>query len=285
LDIAHPTYQDYVLDAYLGWRGEGKRCALLTLIATTGGSPRPVGSQMAVCEDGRHVGMITGGCAEAALVHDAITAIDQGSDYIERYGEGSRFKDITLPCGAGLDIHFAVTLGDDEVRRVANARDARQPAQMVVGGLVRHYRPVGRIVIVGQGPIVIMLAQLATMAEMETIIYSPDAMITDSLPNVRPLRGDGDFDADLLDANSALITLFHDHAFEPQILKVALNSPAFYIGALGSKRAHQARLESLRDQGDVGRIHGPVGLDIGAKTPPEIAISIMAQIIEHWRKS
>ncbi|GGZ24407.1 XdhC family protein [Asticcacaulis endophyticus] len=285
MQIAHPHYQDYVLDTYLGWRGEGQRCALLTLIATTGGSPRPVGSQMAVCEDGRHVGMITGGCAESALVHDAIMAIDQGSDYIERYGEGSRFKDITLPCGAGLDIHFAVTLSDDEVRRIVDAHAARKPAQMVMGGFVRRYRPAGRIVIVGQGPIVIMLAQLAVMAEMETVIYSPDAMIEQALPDVRPLRGDGDFDADLLDANSALITLFHDHAFEPLILKAALNSPAFYIGALGSKRAHQARLKSLRGQGDVGRIHGPVGLDIGAKTPPEIALSIMAQIIEHWRKS
>ncbi|OYW82085.1 MAG: hypothetical protein B7Z26_04000 [Asticcacaulis sp. 32-58-5] len=282
--IAHPTYQDYVLDTYLGWREEGRRCALLTLIATTGGSPRPVGSQMAVCEDGRHVGMITGGCAEAALVHDAIAAIDQGSDYIERYGEGSRFKDITLPCGAGLDIHFAVTLDDDEVRRVASSRAARQPAQMTVGGFVRHYRPAGRIVIVGQGPIVIMLAKLAVMAEMETVIYSPDVMVADRLTNVRTLRDDSDFNADVLDADSALVTLFHDHAFEPLILKAALNSPAFYIGALGSKRAHQARLESLNGHGDVARIHGPVGLDIGAKTPPEIAMSIMAQIIEHWRR-
>lgn len=285
MQIDHPHYQDYVLDTYLGWRGEGKRCAILTLIATTGGSPRPVGSQMAVCEDVRHVGMITGGCAEAALVHDAIDAIQRGADYIERYGEGSKFRDITLPCGAGLDIHFAVLLRDDEVQQISDARAHRQAAEMAFGGFVRRYRPAGRVVIVGQGPIVIMLAQLAAMAEMETIIYSPDAMVADRLPHVRPLRDDRDFDANLLDDHSALVTLFHDHAFEPLILKAALKSPAFYIGALGSKRAHQARLETLRGHGDVTRIHGPVGLDIGAKTPPEIALSIMAQIIEYWRKS
>nr|WP_303649617.1 XdhC family protein [Asticcacaulis machinosus] len=154
---------------------------------------------------------------------------------------------------------------------------------MAFGGFVRRYRPKGRIVIVGQGPIVIMLAQLAAMAEMDTVIYSPDAMVIGSLPDAQPLRDERDFDAGLLDADSALVTLFHDHAFEPQILKAALRSPAFYIGALGSKRAHQARLEALNGCGDLTRIKGPAGVYIGAKTPPEIALSIMAEIIEHWR--
>lgn len=126
--VPAPAYRDFVLTHWLNWRREGKRCALLTLVAAHGGSPRPVGSQMAVCEDGRNVGLISGGCIEKALVLDAIACMDRGENHVERYGEGSRFKDLRLPCGSGIDIHFDVGLAIETVAAVVDEVQARREA-------------------------------------------------------------------------------------------------------------------------------------------------------------
>src|SRR6185437_2686868 len=114
------------------WRHEGHRTALLTLIRVDGHSPRPAGSQMAVCEDGRSLGALTGGCAERALVQDALAAIGRGENHIELYGEGSRYKDIELPCGSGIHVHFDVTLSDATLDLLVDARKVRRPAWLAI---------------------------------------------------------------------------------------------------------------------------------------------------------
>ena len=286
--VPAPEYRDFVLGQWLDWRREGKRCALLTLVATHGGSPRPVGSQMAVCEDGRNVGLISGGCIEKALVLDAIAAIERGENHVERYGEGSRFKDLRLPCGSGIDIHFDVGLGGEAVEAVVAQVQARQEAVLETGGLRRVYPPALRLIVVGQGPIMTSTLQFAAALEMEPVAYSPD------LDTLEVLRGLG-FAALALEAygeatfdrHTAVLTLFHDHDHEADILARAVRSEAFYIGALGSRRAQAVRLDRLAVMG-VGdaemRIHGPVGMDIGAKTPPEIALSALAEIVQCYRR-
>lgn len=294
LDIEAPLYSDYVLDSLLAWRRQGLRTALLTLVHIDGVSPRPLGSQIAVAENGRAIGAITGGCAEQALVLDALTAITRGTNHIELYGEGSRYKDIVLPCGSGIHVAFDVTLADDVLAKLITARRERRTAIYTIetpdGVFERTYAPQLRTVILGRGNIVPVLAQLATLAECETIVYTPDdTTLQRSTPFAiaSGMRAPRDWDTSLLDAHTALISLFHDHDFEPDILAAALHSPVFYIGALGSRQTHQRRMETLSTQGwnaeALARIHGPVGLDIGARTPPEIALSIIAEIVRTAR--
>jgi len=276
----------------MAWRRAGQRTALLTLISTTGASPRPVGSQIAVSESGESCGMITGGCAEGTLVLDAIDAIRLGENRIELYGEGSRYKDITLPCGSGLKVWFDVRTGDDELAAIIARHQARQPASLAIAPpaepvFTRTYLPTCRLVVVGQGPIVTALAQLAPTLEVQLDIWSPDSVLLARLGG-RHLTGPDDFTS-TFDPYSALALIFHDHSYEPQILFNALASPAFFIGALGSRRAHARRLDTLAEMGAdaeaLARINGPIGLDIGAASPPEIALAILAQVVERWRKT
>jgi xanthine dehydrogenase accessory factor len=295
LKVEPPVYGDYVLEALLDWRREGMRTALLTLVRIDGASPRPLGSQIAVAEDGRAMGAITGGCAEQALVLDALAAIARGQNHVEVYGEGSRFKDIVLPCGSGIHVAFDVTLDVRTLSGFVAARKARRQSVynfVAPGYAYEHtYLPQLRTVILGRGNIVPVLAQFASLSEMQAMVWSADETTFErSAPfaQVSGLRAPSDWDQKLLDPYTALISLFHEHDYEPDILEAALASPAFYIGALGSQRTHARRLETLAARGwsakDLARICGPVGLDIGAKTPPEIAVSIIAEIIDAHRR-
>lgn len=286
-----PVYQDFVLPALRNWRRAGRKTALLTLISTTGQSPRPVGSQLAVCDTGEACGLITGGCAEGTLVLDALEAMRLGENRVELYGEGSRFKDITLPCGSGLKVFFDVRISDAEIERIIASREARQPASITISapgepGYTRHYLPPCRLVVVGQGPIVEALAQMAPPLEIELDIWSPDQALALRLSG-RHLTSPADFNP-TLDHYCGVATVFHDHSYEPPVLLKALQSEGFFIGALGSRKAHARRLDVLQDMGAtpeaLRRIHGPVGLDIAAGSPPEIALSILAQVVAHWRR-
>lgn len=281
-----------MLGHWLDWRREGKACALLTLVGCDGPAPRPVGSQMAVCEDGRSVGMISGGCIERALVLDAISAMATGANHVERYGSGSRFKDLRLACGSGIDIHFDVTVAGETVEAIAGALDARREAvlSLDLGGRVfeRAYRPEVRLMLAGQGPIMACAAALARGLEMGVAAFTPDEDVAAALQAqgfaVSATSRAGGLP---LDRYTAVLVLFHDHDLEADVLAKALRSEAFYIGALGSRTAQSARLERLAAMGIVaaGRIHGPVGLDIGAATPPEIALAALAEIVACYRAS
>ena len=305
--IDPPVYADYVLGRMQAWRREGRRTALLTLVRVDGNSPRPVGSQMAVCDDGRSVGAITGGCAERALVLDALTAMARGANRIELYGQGSRYKDIELPCGSGIHVHFDVTLDDAAVDGLVEARRARTSAWLCIDEttlqaaaswdrpagaahrLVIPFVPQCRLVVAGQGVVTLSAARLAMALEMAVEVHTADRDVCAQLGAEAPvfeLASAGDF-SPVLDAWTAVAVTFHDHSFEADILAAALDSPAFFIGALGSRRTHDRRLEVLRQKGraqaELARIHGPIGLDLGARTPPEIALSIVAQVVSSWR--
>lgn len=288
--IDAPVYKDFVLEDLKSWRDEGLRTALLTLVKVEGRSPRPLGSQMAVAEDGRAVGAITGGCAERALALDAMAAIARGESYTELYGEGSRFRDIVLPCGSGLHVHFDVSLSDETLDKLLAARHERQVAELrydLDAPYVRTYVPQCRLAIVGQGPITIALAQMAALAEISVEIFTPDRAVLRAFAG-RLMTGPEDFDETMLDDWTALAMTFHDHSYEAEVLRKAVESGAFFIGALGSRPTHERRLETLTAMGvtsqQLARIHGPIGLDIGARTPPEIAVAVLAQVVSGWRE-
>ncbi|WP_206513275.1 XdhC family protein [Pelagibacterium montanilacus] len=297
------------MPALLEFMRAGKSTALVTLVAIDGSSPRPLGSQMAVCEDGTAVGNITGGCAEAAIVAEAVQAMDEGRDRRVRYGEGSPYFDVRLPCGSGIEIYINVSVSRATIEALDTAVVQRAPTTLIQnvstgetelkpgsadcgfdpeGSLfARPFLPVPRLVVIGRGPVVTSLVHLASGLDWDVRVQSSDEALLDALASTASQRVHlsmpDSFSAEDLDFRTAGVLLFHDHDWEPPILKRLLASECFYVGALGSRRTHARRVEIMSQIGvsaeDIARVRGPVGLDIGAKSPPEIAISILAEII------
>ncbi len=313
-EVAPPAYTDFVLPFWQAARNDGQRCAILTIIGSTGSSPRPVGSQLAVREDGLTAGLLSGGCIESALVLDALRAIRTRTNYIERYGAGSRFIDLRLPCGSGIDIYFDTAMPDAIGNDILDRLAARQPvnllidtinhqhrlmddttqhpSQLIAGQYIRNYLPMCKLVIAGSGQILVSLAELCRASEIEVEIATTDRQTLKILQATgfdcqwMPRWSSHDWSA--LDRWTALAILTHDHDDEADILAPALASNAFYIGALGSRKTQTNRVKSLQAMGlsetTITRIKGPIGIPIGAATPPEIAVSVLAELISHWRQ-
>jgi len=276
----------------LSWLDAGHRIALVTLVNIEGNAPYPVGSQMLVNDQGRYVGQITGGCAETAIADQAVSAMNNDENRTLRYGLDSPFFDIQLPCGSGIDVYFDCDITNKRLSQIASHLNERKSFVEIletgVGKFERHYLPSKRLIIFGQGPILVLLAELATKSGFDVACVAQnehtEALLSAAnLKSVSLSEARSNF-ASNLDEFGAMVSLFHEHDLEVDLLAEALNTKAFYIGALGSKRTHNARLESLRNHGVdqllLSKIHGPVGLDIGANTPAQIAVSILAEVIE-----
>lgn len=304
-------YVENVLPVLKAWRAEGHATVLATLVAQDGSAPRPRGSQMAIRADGEAVGNLTGGCAEAAIIAEAQARLAAGSNRLLRYGKGSPYIDIRLPCGSGIDVFFDIGFAEQDLDLVLSANAARRPASLVFdfeqlrcraedGALSideptrwsRTCEPTTRIHAVGKGPLVPLLAQLGSAAEFEVLVWSSEP---ETLARAEPwaleaqtLTTPEAFRCGQLDRWTAFLSLFHEHEWDPPILAQALESESFYVGALGSRRTAETRREVLRELGvaedAIARLHGPVGLDLGARSPPEIALAILGQIVQVRRK-
>jgi xanthine dehydrogenase accessory factor len=295
-----------VLPSLAAWRAQGLRTALVTLIGSDGSTPRPPGSQMAIAENGKAVGNITGGCAEAAIIAEAQNRMARNENGSVRYGAGSPYIDIRLPCGSGIDVYFDTTFRDEDLRTLLEAQQARTPAALLIDpdrhetrvstmtppgdfpGYVRAYPPTTRLVLAGKGPMVPILAQLASAADFEVIAFSPEPETLEAATphafSASYLATPASFRFEAFDAWTAFVSLFHEHEWEPSILSQALQSACFYVGALGSQRTQLARVATLLEQGlpeaMIARLHAPVGLRLGGKSPPEIALAILAEIVQ-----
>lgn len=304
----------------LGYMAEGKGAALATVISTWGSAPRPVGAQLAIADDGTFQGSVSGGCVEGAVILAAQDAMRDGNCCVLEYGvaDEDAFA-VGLACGGDIQILVEpVGVGDGlEKQLLMDAVDAartRQPFAYKVNldnwsrerietktpaigrqGDIFTYvaNPRLRMIIVGAVHVTQTLAPLARMAGYDVSLVDPrdsfasherfpDDTFIDAWPDAA-LRDIG------LDAYTAVITLSHDPKIDTPALAEALRSDVFYIGALGSKKTHAKRVAELQSQGfseaQIARIHGPIGLDIGAKTPAEIAISVMAEVTERLRRS
>jgi xanthine dehydrogenase accessory factor len=275
---------------------ESQRVALVTLVHVDGSSPRPIGSQVGVSESGDAVGMITGGCAEKAIIEEARQSIRAGEDKLVRYGEGSPYLDVVLPCGSAIDLHIAISNADAIVNAVRAFQSDRTPFRLSIehGELrmqisastapslanqffARLYIPDYRLFVFGEGVNLVTFANLANTAGYKIVAFTPDEEALEDLEangiEGRHIFREYGFQNISIDPYTAVITLFHEHDWEQRILHAALNSEADYIGALGSKRTHHARLEMLRalpkTRQSPSVIHGPIGLDIGAQGPDD----------------
>lgn len=300
-----------VLKTCSQWLASGLRCELVTVLKTWGSSPRPEGSMLAICEDGRVVGSVSGGCIEDDMIDRARReGLSRSQPGIVTYGmtadEAHRFG---LPCGGTIELAIeplsAVSQMGELLRRleggelVARRLDLQtgavtlstalpsQSMQVSSSALVTLHGPRWRLLIIGAGQLSRFVAQIAQGMDYAVTVCDPREEYRDSwqVPGVELATGmpDDVVQAMTLDSRCAVIALTHDPKLDDLALMEALRSEAFYVGAIGSRLNNQRRRERLAEHFDMtaielDKLHGPIGLYIGSKTPPEIAISILAEL-------
>ena len=299
-----------VLKAASEWVRAGRRVVMATVVKTWGSAPRPIGALTAIRDDGQVVGSVSGGCIEDDMI-DRVRSGELVHDrpVTTRYGvsaeEARRFG---LPCGgtielvlepltraSGLDELMARVARHELVMRrldMASGAVTLEPAlwseQLAFDGktLSTVHGPRWRLLIVGAGQLSQYLAQMAQALDYHVTVCDPREEYADTwtMPGIEVKRGMPDdvvIEANL-DGHSAVVTLTHDPKLDDMALLEALKSPAFYVGAIGSKKNNDARRKRLAEfdlsQNEIARLHGPVGLKLGSKTPPEIAIAILAEM-------
>jgi xanthine dehydrogenase accessory factor len=297
----------------------GQRVVLVTITGLIGSSSRPIGTLMGVAEDGRFAGSFSGGCIEAAVVAEAHEAIQEGRPRQVRYGAGSPYIDIRLPCGGGVDLLFHPNPDPGEIRQAVACLEGREPlvlAQGRAGGLcilpglarqvpgwqvpgwqgetfISWYAPPLGLVVVGHGAESVALVRLSVTLGTAPRLLSPDervVMLAGTLgAHANLLTNPSSAPRLLADPWSAIVFLFHDHAWEPLLMEQALSQPWFFIGAMGSRGTHANRLETLRERGlpeeALARIIAPLGLIPSARDPGTMALSALAQVADGYRQA
>lgn len=308
----------------LDWHRAGKGAALATVVETWGSAPRGVGSQLAISGDGQMAGSVSGGCVEGAVVVEALDALEEGRPRVLEYGvsDDEAFA-VGLACGGTIRVLVepVSAMGEDTLAALVAARDDRRPVAYTVdlrtwnrglsgpedfperfgsdksgfeGDLfIGLHNPPLKLIVVGAVHIAQNLTRMAALAGFAPHVIDPREAFAsgDRFPDTALYHDwpDAAVRAIGLDARTGVVLLTHDPKLDDPALIEALGSAAFYVGALGSKRTHAKRVERLRSAGlteaQIARIDAPVGLDIGAKTPAEIAVAILAAMIRALRSA
>ncbi|WP_050462034.1 XdhC family protein [Herbaspirillum autotrophicum] len=299
-----------VLAAAQRWHDEGHYVLLGTVVHTWGSAPRPIGSMMAIRADGHVRGSVSGGCVEDDLIQRVQSGeLRQTTPFELRYGlnadEAHRFG---LPCGGTLALvmepvsaHSAlpellaaisqgllVTRTLDLATSIATIKAGTSGSQtrLADGRLQTQHGPRYRLIIIGAAHMSRYVAQFALALDYHVIVCDPRPEYLDEW-DVAGVELSREMPDDLLlrlqlDSHSAVVTLTHDPKLDDMALLEALKSAAFYIGAIGSRTNHARRRERLTlfdiSPAEIDKLHGPVGLHLGARTPPEIAIAILAEM-------
>lgn len=290
----------------------GRRLVMVTVLHTSGASVRNQGSHMAVAEDGSYAGSLSGGCIEVAVVAEAQDTLAAGQPRLVRFGAGSAYIDLRLPCGGRVDLQFCEILEADIGIRALELFDRRLPFVLTLNGggnpsiaTSQHQRfgidhsgslvriahiPQLRLALIGHAAAIDTLRELAQASGAQVAVISPSFELIERsaqrgcqtilLDNPRA-------SLDLpLDSWTAAAVLFHDHDWEPPLLKQVLSSQAFFIGAMGSRKTHEARCAALRDAGldeaEVARIIAPIGIIPSMRDPETLAISVLAQVVDRY---
>ncbi len=300
-----------VLQDALSWRQTGMDVTLVTVVETWGSAPRPPGALLAVRGDGVVSGSVSGGCVEDDLIARVKGGERTHTPSMIAYGvtkaEAARFG---IPCGGSLRLVqepltdaawieqiLQRTAAHELVARtltLATGTVALSPAQrndtFAFDGITLKttFGPKWRMLLIGAGQLSQAVAQMASMLDFEVLVCDPREEYATLLPAgaTRVLGMPDDVVRDMhADAHTAIVALTHDPKLDDMALMEALRSDAFYIGALGSQRNTDTRKARLKEHfeltdAQLDRLHGPVGLRLGAKTPAEIAVSIIAQIVQ-----
>jgi xanthine dehydrogenase accessory factor len=305
--VRTPTSDHAALfETALKWMHDGHKVAIATVLQTWGSAPRPTGSHMIVRDDGLFEGSVSGGCIEGEVIAGAQTSLASNVSKSLSFGVADAMAwEVGLACGGQISI-LVQPLGDahfpplllariveetrsgrimqieiDETKGTAKIAETEKPDDGTFS-----YAPAARLAIVGAVHITQYLAPMASQLGYQVTIIDPRDMFAraDRMQalQVIPAWPDEALAGWKPDGSSAIVALTHDPKLDDPALASALQSPAFYIAALGSRKNHSARLQRLQALGfsdsDCNRIHGPAGLAIGAKSPAEIAISVLAQM-------
>ena len=299
-----------VLGQARDWRVEGRGVWLVTVLETWGSAPRPPGALLAMRDDGLVVGSVSGGCVEDDLIERVRRGERVATPSLVVYGvskeEAARFG---LPCGGNLRLvqePLADTAWIDEVLARTSRHELVARVLDIASGSVRvepasrgeafsfdgcHlralYGPRWRMLVIGAGQLSRSLAEMATGLDFEVIVCDPreEYHRTWDVPRTTfSTAMPDDLALELqLDPHTAVVAVTHDPKLDDLALLEALKSPAFYVGALGSRSNTAKRKERLAlfdlSAAEIERLHGPIGLDIGSRTPAEIAVAILAEVI------
>lgn len=303
-----------MLATALDWLEAGQNVVLATVIRTWGSAPRPAGAHLAIRGDGHFAGSVSGGCIENDVIASAMDLMAAGGHARLEYGvSNTRAWEVGLACGGRIEIliqsftpqWFDPAVARAVVQSVDAGHDIRVVTDLATGRstlgsgshtapsgastdhFVNRYEPALRLAIVGAVHITQALAPMAVLAGLEVLVIDPRSGFA-SDQRLQTVAMTSDWPDEALErwrpnARSAVVTLTHDPKLDDPAIEVALKSPAFYIAALGSRKTHAARLERLGARGftpdQLARIHGPAGLAIRARTPGEIAVAILAELV------
>jgi len=299
-----------VLRSAEAWRKAGHRVTFGTIVRTWGSAPRPVGALVVIRDDGQVVGSVSGGCVEDDLI-DKVREGKVAKDRPQLITYGVTNEDATrwgLPCGGTLELvmepvseksafgELLETISSQQlVRRRLEMDSGRVTLQagswqdvLEFDGkvLTTVHGPRWRLVLIGAGQLTRYLAEMAHMLDYHVQVVEPREEYAGGwdvagVPLDRGMPDDVIAQANL-DGHSAVVALTHDPKLDDLALMEALKSPAFYVGAIGSKKNNDARRQRLKEfdlaEAEIARLRGPVGLYIGSKTPPEIAVAILAEM-------
>ena len=299
-----------VIRTALDWQSKGQRVVLGTVVRTWGSAPRPPGSLMIIREDGQVAGSVSGGCIEDDLIRrvaagELALRMPESTIYGQTAEEVRRFG---LPCGGSVQVVLEPLSTQSQLRELLVSIEQHQRVERrldMASGMVRMapatdgdklqfdgkslttvHGPRLRLLIIGGGQLSRYLASMAVMLDYQVTVCEPrveyhegwDAMVGVTLSSLMP---DDLVLAMRLDHNSAVVAVTHDPKLDDLALMEALRTPAFYVGALGSRHNNTQRRKRLLEfevsEEEAAQLRGPVGLNLGALTPPEIAMSIGAE--------
>jgi xanthine dehydrogenase accessory factor len=309
-----------VLETLERWVGEGTRVATATVVKTERSAPREPGAVLAVSERGEVAGSVTGGCVEPAVYDEAREVLAGGPPRLVTYGIADEEAfEVGLPCGGTVHIFIDLAVRDVVDGIAAAVREERPVAlevrvagerigekRLVSDGAIREtglvdaelfvsaFLPRPEMYVFGAVDHAAAVAQVGRFLGYRVTVCDARAKFVtpERFPDVDELvvEWPDRFLAQApVDERTVICVLTHDHKFDIPLLKVALETPAGYIGAMGARRTNAERAERLREEGvseeGLERIHAPIGLDIGSRTPEEVAVAVAAEIVQTFRKA
>lgn len=298
-----------VLHRLAEWQRNGVPATLVTVTHTWGTSPRPVGAMMVVSHEGQFCGSVSGGCIEDGLIErlkSAPPALPEKANYGVSSEQAARHG---LPCGGRLELVIESVQGGDWAARIEDALATREfftrRLELATGAtsleqgtdtdvvmcdeqqLVMPFAPPWRMIIIGAGHLSAHTARLGVQLGYEVTVCEPRALYRDAWEEhgiaVTSIMPDDLIEQMQPDGRTVVLALTHDPKLDDLAMLEALGSDAYYVGALGSSRTNAARRKRLKQHFDISdehlsRLHGPVGIDLGTRRAPEIALSILAEI-------